>query len=107
MEAGKGWGLGGGELGIYFAAEKRAFSEMIEGRDSLEKIRAVASTVLNRSVRVCARIEAVAATAANAARAADGAKELREKFERDPMGRSMLQHFRGKISAVKRREEVS
>jgi len=56
---------------------------------------------------VCARIEAVAATAANASRAADSAKELREKFERDPMVRSMLQRFGGKISEVKRREEVS
>src|SRR5258708_2150253 len=107
LEHGHRWELEGAELRIYFAAEKRAFSEMIEGRDSLEKIRAVASTVLNRSVRVCARIEAVAATAANAARAADGAKELREKFERDPMVRSMLQRFGGKISEVKRREEVS
>jgi len=107
LEHGHRWELEGAELRIYFAAEKRAFSEMIEGRDSLEKIRAVASTVLNRSVRVCARIEAVAATAANASRAADGAKELREKFERDPMVRSMLQRFGGKISEVKRREEVS
>src|SRR6266404_5508837 len=107
LEHGHRWELEGAELRIYFAAEKRAFSEMIEGRDSLEKIRAAASTVLNRSVRVCARIEAVAATAANASRAADGAKELREKFERDPMVRSMLQRFGGKISEVKRREEVS
>src|SRR5260221_5923059 len=61
LEHGHRWELEGAELRIYFAAEKRAFSEMIEGRDSLEKIRAVASTVLNRSARVCARIEAVAA----------------------------------------------
>jgi DNA polymerase-3 subunit gamma/tau len=101
------WELEGAELCIFFATEKRAFAEMVEGRDSLEKIRAVSGKVLNRSVRVCAKMESVAATAANASRAASGAKELREKFERDPMVRSMLQRFGGRISEVKRREEVS
>jgi hypothetical protein len=56
-------------------------------------------------VRVCAKMESVAATAANASQAASGTKELREKFERDPMVRAMLQRFGGKISEVKRREE--
>ncbi len=101
------WELEGAELRIFFAAEKRAFAEMVEGRDSLEKIRAASGKVLNRSVRVCAKMESVAATAASASQAASGAKELREKFERDPMVRSMLQRFGGKISEVKRREEVS
>jgi len=78
---------------------------MVEGRDSLEKIRATASKVLNRPVRVCAKIEAVAATATPASRAPSDTQELRAKFERDPMVRSMLQRFGGKISEVKRREE--
>jgi len=101
------WELEGAELRIFFATEKRAFAEMVEGRDSLEKIRAASGKVLNRSVRVCAKMESVAATAANASQAAAGTKELREKFERDPMVRSMLQRFGGRISEVKRREEVS
>ena len=101
------WELEGAELRIFCATEKRAFAEMVEGRDSLEKIRAASGKVLNRSVRVCAKMESVAATAASASQAASGAKELREKFERDPMVRSMLQRFGGKISEVKRREEVS
>ncbi len=101
------WELDGAELRIFFATEKRAFAEMVEGRDSLEKIRAASGKVLNRPVRVCAKMESVAATAANASQAASGSKELREKFERDPMVRSMLQRFGGKISEVKRREEVS
>jgi len=101
------WELEGAELRIFFATEKRAFAEMVEGRDSLEKIRAASGKVLNRSVRVCAKIESVAAAAASASQAASGSKELREKFERDPMVRSMLQRFGGKISEVKRREEVS
>jgi DNA polymerase III subunit gamma/tau len=101
------WELEGAELRIFFATEKRAFAEMVKGRDSLEKIRAVSGKVLNRSVRVCAKMELVAAAAANASQAASGGKELREKFERDPMVRSMLQRFGGRISEVKRREEVS
>jgi len=101
------WELEGAELRIFFATEKRAFAEMVEGRDSLEKIRAVSGKVLNRSVRVCAKMESVAAASANASQAASGAEELREKFERDPMVRSMLQRFGGRISEVKRREEVS
>ena len=101
------WELEGAELRIFFATEKRAFAEMVEGRDSLEKIRAASGKVLNRSVRVCAKMESVAATGANASQGASGGKELREKFERDPMVRSMLQRFGGKISEVKRREEVS
>jgi uncharacterized protein with GYD domain len=50
-------------------------------------------------------MESVAATAASASQAASGTKELREKFERDPIVRAMLQRFGGKISEVKRREE--
>jgi len=42
------------ELRIYFATEKRPFAEMIEGRESLEKVRAASSKVLGKSVRVCA-----------------------------------------------------
>ena len=100
------WETEGAELRLYFSSEKRSFAEMIEGRERLEKIRAVASKVLNRSVRVCARIEFVAASASGAPRAAD-TRELREKFERDPVVRSMLQRFGGKLSEVRRREEGS
>ena len=107
LEHGHRWELDGVELRIYFAVEKRPFAEMVEGRDSLERIRAASSKVLNRAVRVCAKIEAVAATAANASRAASGMQDLREKFERDPMVRLVLQRFGGKISEVKRREERS
>ena len=105
LEHGHRWELEGAELRIFFATDKRPFAEMVEGRDSLEKIRATASKVLNRPVRVCAKIEAVAATATPASRVPSDTQELRAKFERDPMVRSMLQRFGGKISEVKRREE--
>ncbi len=96
------WELEGSELRIYFSPEKRPFAEMLEGRESLEKVRVASSTVLGRAVRVCAKLEGVKAAAA---RAASGTQELRGQFERDPMVRSMLQRFGGKISEVKRRQE--
>ncbi len=99
VEHGHRWELDGAELRIYFATEKRPFAEMIEGRDSLEKVRAASSKVLGKSVRVCARIETVAG---NAAPQVANTQELRAQFERDPMVKSMLQRFGGKISEVKR-----
>jgi DNA polymerase-3 subunit gamma/tau len=104
VQQGSRWELEGAELRIYFSADKRAFAEMMEGRDSLEKVRACSSKVLGRPVRVCAKVDAVAATAS---RGISGTQELREQFERDPMVRSMLQRFGGKISEVKWRQEES
>src|SRR6267143_1516184 len=107
VEQSSRWELDGAELRIYFSPEKRPFAELIEGRESLEKIRTISSKVLGRAVRVCAKLEAVAAAAASAASARSGTQELRAQFERDPMVRSMLQRFGGKISEVKRNQEES
>jgi DNA polymerase III subunit gamma/tau len=101
VEHSSGWELDGAELRIYFSPDKRAFAEMIEGREPLEKIRAVSSNALGRAVRVCARLDSVAAAAA----AATGSQELRAQFERDPLVRSMLQRFGGKITEVRPRQE--
>ncbi|HEV2195970.1 MAG TPA: DNA polymerase III subunit gamma/tau [Candidatus Acidoferrum sp.] len=101
VEHSSGWELEGAELRIYFSADKRPFAEMIEGRETLEKVRAVSSNVLGRAVRVCARLDSVAA----AADAASGTQELRAQFERDPLVRSMLQRFGGKITEVRPRQE--
>ena len=98
------WELDGAELRIYFAPEKRPFAEMLEGRDSLERVRTISSNVLGWPVRVCAKLEAVAAAAASAT---GGTQELRAQFERNPMVRSMLQRFGGKISEVKRSQGES
>ncbi len=107
VEQSSRWELEGAELRIYFSPEKRPFAEMLEGRDSLEMVRDVSSKVLGRTVRVCAKLEAVAAADTPATRAASGTQELRAQFERDPMVRSILQRFGGKISEVKRRQEES
>src|SRR5882762_1863752 len=101
------WVLDGAELRIYFSPDKRPFAEMMEGRETLEKIRNISSKVLGRAVRVCAKLEAVAAATASAARGGAGTQELRAQFERDPMVRSMLQRFGGKISEVKRSQGES
>ncbi len=107
VEHGNLWELEGAELRIYFPPEKRPFAEMMEGRETLEKIRGVSSKVLGRAVRVCAKLEPVAAASASAERGAAGTQELRAQFERDPLVRSMLQRFGGKISEVKRSQEES
>ena len=95
------WELAGAELKLYFPTGKKSFAEMLEGRDSLEKLRGISSNVLGRAIRVCAKL--AASTSAEAAtRAGSEQQELRAKFERDPMVRSILQRFGGKISEVRR-----
>ena len=103
---GSRWELDGAELRIYFPPEKRPFAEMMEGREPLEKIRAVSNNVLGRAVRVCAKVD-VAAASSGSARAASSTQELRAQFERDPLVRSMLQRFGGRITEVKWRQEES
>jgi DNA polymerase-3 subunit gamma/tau len=105
VEHGTRWELEGAELRIYFSPEKRSFAEMLEGREPLEKLRIASSKVLGRAVRVCAKLEAVAAAAASASRSSLATQELRAQFERDPMVKSMLQRFGGKIAEVKHRPE--
>src|SRR5712672_2777560 len=105
IEHGTRWELEGAELRIYFSSSNRAFAEMLEGREALEKVRIASSKVLGRAVRVCAKLEAVAAAAASASRAGSATQELRAQFERDPMVKSMLQRFGGKIAEVKHRPE--
>jgi DNA polymerase III gamma/tau subunit len=105
VEQGTRWELEGAELRIYFSPDKRAFAEMLEGREPIEKLRVASSNVLGRAVRVCAKLEAVAAAAASGSRAGSATQELRAQFERDPMVKSMLQRFGGKIAEVKHRPE--
>jgi len=106
VEQSNRWELEGAELRLYFSPEKRPFAELLEGRESQEKIRVISSKVLGRALRVCAKLEAVA-VATSAARGASGTQDLRAQFERDPMVRSMLQRFGGRISEVKRSQEES
>jgi DNA polymerase-3 subunit gamma/tau len=98
------WELSGPELKLYFPAEKKSFAEMLEGRDSLEKLRGISSNVLRRAIRVCAKL-AASTSPQPSTHAGSEQQELRAKFERDPMVRSILQRFGGKISEVRRAQE--
>jgi DNA polymerase III subunit gamma/tau len=102
LEHASRWELEGGELRIYFSSEDSAFAGLVEGRETTEKIRAASSKVLARTVRVCAKLESGAGNDANASRTAT-TQEMRAQFENDPMVRSMLQRFGGRISEVRRR----
>jgi DNA polymerase-3 subunit gamma/tau len=102
LEHASRWELEGSELRIYFPSEESAFAGLIEGRETLEKIRTSSSKVLGRAVRVCAKLESGAANDASASSAAS-TQEMRAQFENDPMVKSMLQRFGGRISEVRRR----
>jgi DNA polymerase-3 subunit gamma/tau len=103
LEHASRWELEGSELRIYFPAEKSSFAELLEGRETLEKMRTSSSNVLGRAVRVCARLESGAEKDANASRVAASTQEMRAQFENDPLVKSMLQRFGGRISEVRRR----
>ena len=103
VEHGSRWELDDAELRIYFSSDKRPLAEMIEGRACMEKIRGVSSKVLGRSVRVCVKLEAGVVRGIPLTGSGTTTQELRAQFERDPMVRSMLQRFGGKISEVKKR----
>jgi DNA polymerase-3 subunit gamma/tau len=99
-EHGQRWELEGTELRIYFPVEKRALAELLEGREAIEKLRVICGKVLGRPVRVCAKISSSGAGVTAASRDAD--VQLRTQFENDPVVKSILQRFGGKISEVKR-----
>ncbi len=103
------WELEGSELRICFRPDKSTFAGLMEGRETLEKIRGVSGKVLGRAVRVCARLESGGAKEENSSRLASNGgtstQELRAQFENDPMVKSMLQRFGGRISEVKRQTE--
>jgi DNA polymerase III subunit gamma/tau len=105
LEHASRWELENGELRIYFPSEKNTFAGLIEGRETLEKIRTSCSKVLGRPVRVCARLETVASNGENSSRAAASTQEMRAQFENDPLVKSMLQRFGGRISEVRRQNE--
>jgi DNA polymerase-3 subunit gamma/tau len=104
LEHALAWELTGAELKLYYSPDKKWCAEMLEGRDSLEKLRSVSSKVLGRPIRVCAKLEAGSNPAA-ISRAGSDMHELRARFEGDPMVRSLMQRFGGKISEVRRAPE--
>jgi DNA polymerase-3 subunit gamma/tau len=96
------WEMSGGEVRLFFPIESRALAEMLQARDPMERLRNVASRILGHTVRVCVKLEAVPVGGGTAS---NGTRELRAKFEQDPIVRAMLERFGGQISDVKRRGE--
>jgi DNA polymerase III subunit gamma/tau len=105
LEHASRWELEASELRIYFPSQESAFAGLIEGRETLDKIRTSSSKVLGRAVRVCAKLESGPAQNGNGANATMHAttQQMRAQFENDPMVKSMLQRFGGRISEVRRR----
>jgi DNA polymerase-3 subunit gamma/tau len=95
------WELSGGEVRLFFPTESRALAEMLQARDPMERLRNVASRILGHTVRVCVKLESVPAGGATF----NGTRELRARFEQDPIVRAMLERFGGRISDVRRRGE--
>jgi DNA polymerase-3 subunit gamma/tau len=98
------WEMSGGEVRLFFPTESRALAEMLQARDPIERLRNITSRILGQTVRVCVKLEAVSAMGV-ATRSSSGTRELRAKFEQDPIVRAMLERFGGQISDVKRRSE--
>jgi DNA polymerase-3 subunit gamma/tau len=96
------WEMSGGEVRLFFPTESRAHAELLQARDPMERLRNVASRILGQTVRVCVKLEAVPV---GGGITSNGTRELRAKFEQDPIVRAMLERFGGQISDVKRRGE--
>jgi DNA polymerase-3 subunit gamma/tau len=107
------WEIGGGEVRLFFPTESRALAEMLQARDPMERLRNIASRILGQPVRVCVKLEDVPVTGtpssgsggSNGSGGSIGTRELRAKFEQDPIVRAMMERFGGQISDVKRRGE--
>jgi DNA polymerase III subunit gamma/tau len=104
VESAMRWELESGEVRLYFPTERRALADLLQSRDRIEKLRTIASRVLGQQLRVCVRLEA-SPVLASKVRAGESGRELRTRFEQDPIVRAMLERFGGRISEVKRRDE--
>jgi len=99
------WELDGGEMRVYFPRDRSALAEMLETRDAMDRLRAIASQVLGQPLRVCVKLDAAASPGGPQATRRAPSGELRAKFERDPVVRAMLERFGGEIRDVRRRDE--
>jgi DNA polymerase-3 subunit gamma/tau len=104
LESAMRWELEAGEIRVYFPTERRALADLLQSRDRIEKLRTIVSGVLGQPVRVCVKLESSPAIAGKI-RVAESDRELRARFEQDPIVRTMVERFGGRISEVKRRGE--
>jgi DNA polymerase III subunit gamma/tau len=97
------WEMSGGEVRLFFPTGSRALAEMLQARDPMDRLRNIVSRILGQPVRVCVKLESVPST--GAATQSSSSRDLRAKFEQDPIVRAMVERFGGQISEVKRRDE--
>ena len=96
------WEVESGEIRLFFPTERRGLADLLQARERMEKLRNITSRVLGQSLRVCVKLEA-APVLMSTVRAGQNVRELRARFEQDPIVRAMLERFGGKISEVKPR----
>ena len=101
LDAVTGWERENGELRLFFHADNRSLSEMLQSREPMERLRTALNQVLGQSLRVCVKLDSSRGVAA-VARTSEQGSELRARFEEDPIVRVMLEKFGGQISNVKR-----
>lgn len=92
------WELNGSEMNLYFPAENRSLADILQGRETMEKLRNVLSSVIGQQLRVCVKLD-------SSRNAPPRLSDLRARVEQDPVVRAMLERFGGKISEVKQRSE--
>src|SRR5690348_30944 len=92
------WELNGSEMNLYFPAENRSLADILQGRETMEKLRNILSSVLGQQLRVCVKLD-------SSRNAPPRLSDLRARVEQDPVVRAMLERFGGKISEVKQRSE--
>lgn len=92
------WELNGAEMNLYFPAESRSLTDILQGRETMEKLRTILSSVMGQPLRVCVKLD-------SSRNAPPRLSDLRARVEEDPIVRAMLERFGGKISEVKERSE--
>lgn len=94
------WELEGSEMRLYFPTERRALAEMLQARDTMERLRTITSSVLGQPLRVCVRLDAASAARSGRENSLTTA-QLRARFEQDPIVQAMLERFGGRIAEVR------
>ncbi len=92
------WELNGSEMNLYFPAENRSLTDILQGRETMEKLRNILSSVVGQPLRVCVKLD-------SSRNAPPRLSDLRARVEQDPVVRAMLERFGGRISEVKQRSE--
>ena len=95
LEQARRWEMDAGELRLFYAKEKHALAQMLQGREHVETLRQIAGQVLGEPQRICVRLEAGERAGVNPLQG-----ELAARVEQNPVVRIMLKSFGGRISEV-------